>query len=74
MSDPFGVSRSYRSKYPERPQYPLDASSAGQPGRPEGGGRAGLYVGLLWLYVLILAVGTVAELLGIQWILDLPIY
>ena len=31
-------------------------------------------LGLLGLYVLLLAVGTVAELFDIRWILNLPIY
>ena len=31
-------------------------------------------LGLLGLYVLLLAVGTVAELFDIKWILSLPIY
>jgi len=45
-------------------------------GDDAGGGndRVGLYMGLLWLYVALLAVGTIGELLDIRWILDLPIY
>jgi hypothetical protein len=36
------------------------------------GERIGLAI--LFAYVVLLAVGTVAELLDIRWILDLPIY
>jgi len=75
MSEPSGVPRAFGAKYAERPQYPVDGPVAAKLGdEPESRGRAGLYVGLLWLYVLVLALGTVGEFLGIQWILDLPIY
>ncbi len=38
------------------------------------GDRSGLYLGILVLYVIVLALGTFGELFDIQWILDLPIY
>ena len=37
-------------------------------------GRAGIYLAILFVYVILLALGTVGELFDIQWILDLPIY
>jgi hypothetical protein len=65
---------------PSQGQIPFgDDSANGQgqgndQGHGRGNDRSGLYMGLLWLYVALLAVGTIGELLDIQWILDLPIY
>jgi hypothetical protein len=58
-----------------------DTSPNSHPGAeaPPGPGlwqRRGADIGLaiLAVYVVLLAIGTLAELLDIQWILDLPIY
>jgi hypothetical protein len=53
------------------------AAGAAAPEAPNGfWQRRGADVGLavLAVYVVLLAVGTVAELLDVQWILNLPIY
>lgn len=49
--------------------------AAAPPPETDRGGR-GERIGLaiLFAYVVLLAIGTVAELLDIRWILDLPIY
>ena len=73
MSEFHGAAHSSGSKYAERPQYPSPSGDKA-PAEAQGNGKAGWYVGVLWLYVLLLAVGTVAELMDIRWILDLPIY
>ena len=53
---------------PSQGEIPFEEGNAGDER------RAKLYMGLLWLYVVLLAVGTIGELLDIKWILDLPIY
>lgn len=60
---------------PTPPTPPADEAAA--PAPPAGfWQRRGADVGLavLAVYVVLLAVGTAAELFDIQWILDLPIY
>jgi len=55
---------------------PTSPPGADAPPAPGLWQRRGADIGLaiLAVYVVLLAIGTLAELLDIQWILDLPIY